>query len=436
MNPNVDVVDILSVRELATAPLLSVTPEWWGQVCDPATGTNYKLTYEDIGDIISELIGTGVIEPDRVYIAGQPGPIDPATGDPVVVAIGASEIEDSYLDGKIFSLELRGVGFLNKGVEWDNDVSGGGWRLLNGTILNDSELYTVHFHPQISNIIAAPGAIGKFTDGIWPISANTAITAAMFRKLMILTNGWTVTLNATYPENVVHPFIHSGPSNKQGILNAPAGQTFYFNGSMVTALWLGRGEGVELLRSGNVWYILPGSTMPLGWGNIGHIVAGRLAGPNQIIAQGQTLLRADYPRLLDYLNRLNTFYPGAVVNAAQWNTNKTLWGFGDGATTIQVPDLRGYFPRWLDLGAGVDADRVSSGIQNKPGSPEGEQVKQHNHNTGDANRLLTVSGQGTATGYDPGSASEPDLRFSTIISAYGGTETRPINAAELPLIFV
>lgn len=425
MNPNVDIVDILSVHELGIAP--GTADETWElPLCNPATGTSYRITGTDYTAIISGIIGSGIVEPDRVYVVDRGQPDDPVAG--------TDTVNDTFLDGKVYSLELRGVGFLEKGVEWDNDVAGGGWRLLNGTLFNSFEFYTVHFHPQISPVISTPGAIGKFVDGIQLISSNTTITTGMFRKLIVLTNGYTVTLSGSYPENVIHAFTHNGPSNKQAVLTAPGGQTFSWNGGTTSTLWLGKNERVGLIRSGSTWYVAYDT---MGYDKVGLIVPGRLPGANQLIAQGQTVLRSDYPRLLDYINRLNAAYPGVVVNAAQWATNKTLWGFGDGSTTIQVPDLRGYFPRWLDLGAGIDVDRNNSGIGSKPGSAQADAVRSHNHSNSGYDRLLTYSGQGTATGFDPATgATEPDLRSSLPISPYGGSETRPINSAELPLINV
>lgn len=448
MNPNVDVVDILSVHELGVAPG-TADASWELALCNPATGTTYRITGTDYTNIISGIIGSGVIEPDRVYIVDRGQPDDPVTG--------GDEVPDTFLDGKVYSLELRGVGFLEKGVEWDNDVSGGGWRLLNGTTFNSAEFYTVHFHPQISPVISTPDAIGKFVDGVQLISSNTTITTGMFRKLIVLTNGYTVTLSATYPENVIHAFTHNGPTNKQAVLTAPGGQTFSWNGGTTSTLWLGKNEGVELIRSGNNWYVLPGSTMSIGYCQIGHIIPGRLPGANQLIAQGQTVLRSDYPRLLDYITRLNAAYPGVVVNAAQWSSNKTLWGFGDGATTIQIPDLRGYFPRWLDLGAQIDIDRHNSGLGSKPGSSQADSLRAHGHkNIGDgtgpgSNTLARVIGRiqgGPGGGFglnnSPGGyefMSNWPYTGVTLYNADGslmsaGSETRGLNSAELPLIYI
>lgn len=423
MNPNVDVVDILSVHELAPAPG-TADATWELVLCNPTNGTSYRINGNDYTAIISSIIGSGIIEPDRYYVVNRGQANDPVSG--------GDTVNDTYLDGKVYSLELRGIGFLEKGVEWDNDVVGGGWRLLGGATFSDAAFYTVHFHPQISPVISTPDAIGKFVSGVQLISSNTTITAGMFRKLMVFTSGYTASLSATYPENVLHSFTHNGPTNKQAILTAPAGQTFSWNGGTTDTLWLGKNERVGLIRSGTTWYVAYDT---MGYDKVGLIVPGRLPGANQIIAQGQTLLRSDYPRLLDYITRLNAAYPGVVANAAQWPSNKTLWGFGDGSTTIQVPDLRGYFPRWLDLGAGIDADRVDSNLQNKPGSSQPMEVQEHNHDTGEYNQLLKSNGQQTATSTDPG-AGQPNILSSNPISAYGGSETRPINSAELPLIYI
>lgn len=444
MNPNVDLVNILSVRELADIPVGSVTPSWYTLFCDPTTGISYKGTWAAAADVISQLIGSGVIEPDRTYIGGQPGPIDPATGDPVDVPTDGDTVIDTYLDGKVYSLELRGVGFLQKGVEWDNDVPGGGWRLLGGAAIYADALYTAHFHPQISNIIASPDAIAKFTAGVQIINSNTTITAGMFRKLLVLTDGYQVTLAVNYPENILCAFTVNAPSNRQSTIIAPVGQTIAFNGGNVQQIWLGKNEDVSMVRAGNTWYILPGSTMSVGYRLAGTIDIGRLAGPNQIIAQGQLLLRSEHPRILDYITRLNAAYPGTVLSASDWSGNRTFWGFGDGSTTIQVPDLRGYFPRWLDLGAGIDADRVASGLQNKGGSGQGMKVEEHNHLPPNAkfNKLVASANEPDGEGghftaaifggtYNDG---RPKVNATGQLQPYGGSETRPINVGELPLL--
>ena len=415
----------------------NVTPAWLGTVTDPGpgdnAGTTYKATWQEITQIISGIIGTGIIEPDRVYIGGEPGPIDPDTGEPVDVPVGGNTVVDTYLNGKPFTLFLQGVGPLIKGTHWDNDVPGGGWRLLGTTKINPEEVYTAHFHPVISNIISSPDAIGKFIAGVQIISSDTLITADMFRKLLVLTGGYKVTLASDYPENIVCAITQNSPSNKQSTITAPAGQSIAWNGGTVQQVWLGKNEDVNLVRAGNTWYVMPGSTMSIGYKFTTQLTPGRIIGPNQIIAAGQLISRTDFPRVLDRLNQMNTLYPGSVVSAEDWESDKGRWGFGDGVNTIQVPLLLGRFSRWLDMGTGVDVDRIAEGLQNIPGSGQGMQVQSHNHTNNEFNRLLKQDGSWTIDEWD-NTGGQPNLGFSGTLQPYGGNETRPTNAAELPLI--
>lgn len=58
---------------------------------------------------------------------------------------------------------------------------------------------------------------------------------------------------------------------------------------------------------------------------------------------------------------------GAIVSRAVYanlfDAIGTVWGAGDGATTFQLPDLRGYFLRVWDDGRGVDVGRAFASAQ-------------------------------------------------------------------------
>lgn len=432
MRPNVTEVDLYSTRELSPAAPLVPDGSWLVPLCDPDTGISYKADQELIGGIISNYIGSGIVIPDRVYRIG----ISLPSGATVTVEDGKGVITDAYLDGKVFSVNRRGTELLMKGVEWDN-LSGDEIRLLStGDIFSDEEVIIVQFQPQISAIISAPDAIARFTNGVLLISSNTTLTASTYRKLIVLTGGYLVTLGDDYPENVVCAFTQNSSGNGQSTISAPSGQTIAYNGTNIPSVWVGKNERISFIRSGTVWYVVFDN---LGYDRIGQIVPGRLVGANQIIGQGQTILRSDYPRVLDYLNRLNTAYPGVVLSAGSWPSAKTYWGFGNGTTTIQVPDLRGYFPRWLDLGAGVDADRVSSGLQNKPGSGEAQQIQSHDHAAGASPGQVFIKrdtvnrNQGIGLNTVGGNSRE---YMENATQSTGGSETRPLNSGELPLIFV
>lgn len=97
----------------------------------------------------------------------------------------------------------------------------------------------------------------------------------------------------------------------------------------------------------------------------------------------------------------------------------TTFGAGDGATTFQLPDLRGLFVRGWDDGRGMNPGRVFA-------TYETDELKSHAHdlivNSTDAggNKIADSNGAGTNS--------------TASTSATGGTETRPRNLALLACI--
>ncbi len=77
-------------------------------------------------------------------------------------------------------------------------------------------------------------------------------------------------------------------------------------------------------------------------GSIGYF--GNITAPiGYLECNGQAVSRTTYPEL--------------------FNAISTLYGIGDGATTFNLPDLRGEFIRGVDNGRGVDAGRVLGTLQ-------------------------------------------------------------------------
>lgn len=96
----------------------------------------------------------------------------------------------------------------------------------------------------------------------------------------------------------------------------------------------------------------------------------------------------------------------------------TDYGAGDGATTFNLPDLRGEFIRGWDHGRGVDAGRGF-------GSAQAQAVQSHQHSV--ANAIVGFADTG-------GSGVAAIISGSTNTGATGGAETRPRNVAMLPCI--
>lgn len=91
----------------------------------------------------------------------------------------------------------------------------------------------------------------------------------------------------------------------------------------------------------------------------------------------------------------------------------TTYGVGDGSTTFNVPDLRGYFVR----GTGTNSDGTVSGTF---GAKQADELKSHTHTY----TFKSTTG-GSSVGGDPNSITNTTVNTG----ATGGTETRPKNIA-------
>jgi microcystin-dependent protein len=136
------------------------------------------------------------------------------------------------------------------------------------------------------------------------------------------------------------------------------------------------------------------SKIPMGW----------------MLCDGRALNRSDYPALY------------AAIGLA--------WGSGNGTTTFNIPETRGYFLRGSDGNAGNDPDKSSrtaimlgGNVGNNVGSYQNDTFKSHNHN-------LSVNMRQAACGFSCGNNSLPIESWGNQqigISNTGGSETRPKN---------
>ena len=102
----------------------------------------------------------------------------------------------------------------------------------------------------------------------------------------------------------------------------------------------------------------------------------------------------------------------------------TTFGVGDGATTFNLPDLRGEFIRGWDDARGIDVGRAI-------GTSQVDEFESHNHSTSTITRTIFDSTGGpSGYGQDTPSGTGPDVNSNFT----GGTETRPRNVAMLYII--
>lgn len=151
--------------------------------------------------------------------------------------------------------------------------------------------------------------------------------------------------------------------------------------------------------------------------------AGNSAPSGWIPADGRALSRTAYAALFAILG--------------------TAFGAGDGATTFNLPDLRGEFLRGWDNGRGVDTGRAM-------GSGQGDAMQGHGHElasypgatgygiTTTVNQRAANTGSGTGTGVYTRQALQ-DFAGLPISDGTNGTprtaaETRPRNVAMLAII--
>lgn len=164
----------------------------------------------------------------------------------------------------------------------------------------------------------------------------------------------------------------SGSGGTKGLVPAPT------TGQAALGLVLGAGGTFVVAMPAGAIVAFGMSTVPTGW----------------LYCNGQAVSRTTYARLF------------ALI--------ATTYGVGDGTTTFNLPDLRGYFPRGWDDGRGVDTARAL-------GSNQADELKAHTH---------TVPAQSNAnSGAFVEDADGSGAPQAVNTGSTGGTETRPVNIA-------
>jgi microcystin-dependent protein len=119
---------------------------------------------------------------------------------------------------------------------------------------------------------------------------------------------------------------------------------------------------------------------------------------------------------------------GSAVNrstySALFSAISDDYGSGDGSTTFNLPDYRGYFLRGYDNSAGNDpdaatrTDRGDGTTGDDVGTAQASQNKAHTHN---------VPGAAGGSGYSTVDRRTDGRTWSPATDSSGGSEARPIN---------
>lgn len=361
---------------------------------------------------------------------------------------GTDTASITSLAGKDFSLERSGIPMIPLLPDESNGPSGtneaefeildaGGFKLLqSGDVLALNE----RFKLSIFSLIGGGGGGGgttaaSFITGTKVVTSNLTLDPATEMNKLIQIQGASTAITLTIPDladiaaNSFIPITAAINMSKPTTVNTTGGQNIYFNSTSKTSIVLMPGEIVWLFRDVDGFYII--NDFADKYKQLANPFAAYKAELNQLVCKGQLVLRADYPRLWEYIQTLGSSF----VSDATWSTasvtvsGRTVlkpyrgcFSSGDGSTNFRLPDLMGMFLRGVKSETGSDSERHL----NKPGGYQDATVK-----VADDLKALKVTGTFT---YQTGDSSplEPNLVTGHDIST--GIETRPEDVGYLWLI--
>lgn len=299
---------------------------------------------------------------------------------------------DASLVGWNWGLEFVAAGTQQYGVDYvktvagvdttQDDLNADGWRLLAaGNVFQPGDKYVAHFLPQIAATTSG-GATALISQTNILNITTTLDNTAIGQSFMLQGSGGYLQVNlpalATVPDNEPLYIISAGGTHVNAGIFGNAGESFewYRNGSALSGairtdhIYLGQCENLTIYKvtypdSSAHWVVLSGGE---GYRTVGEQVLSYSLPPlNTVQMLGQTLSRANYARLWEWVQTLET---GILINDSAFNHTTTggtngltyndNWGRytrGDGSTTFRVPKLTQYGIQRIVEGA---AGRIAS----------------------------------------------------------------------------
>lgn len=369
------------------------------------------------------------------------------TNEMALAAQSSRRVSVPFLAGKTYKLIRRGAGPLTT-AEWLNLPSGGFELAASVPLPEAGEVFFAEVYEVQAGQTQVSINNASLINGIFNATDSISLSDIHFKKLIHIAgndNKVTVTLPDiadAAPLNLIVPIETNILNNFQSRIASKNGQSIYFNNSSQTSIYLGKSEYLWFLAGADGWYVLNASQSIF---NVGQPLFDYKQRLNTLVAQGQLVNRADYPRLWEFAQSIGF----SKVSDTLWLTETTIsdalagtrisyfpykgcFSDGDGSTTFRLPDLREQVFRGLANINSTDAERD----YNNAGGIQRDRIRKHAHDIaygnngsdGQANVQTirkaandTSEGQGTGTN-------------SYAIQPYGGYETRMMNVGLLPLI--
>lgn len=352
------------------------------------------------------------------------------------------------LEDYSFTLERGGLPMIpllddlsNADVAEFSILDTGGFKLeKDGDALVEDERFKLVIKELLVDVNNPPTTIASFINGKKVVTADVTLNAITEMNRIIQVRGDTSPIVITLPSiddiaaNSFIPIETAITNTKPCTVQTTGGQYIYINNASKTSIVLHPGEVVWLFRDSDGFYII--NDFAERYKQLAKPYAAFKADLNQLVCKGQELLRADYPRLWEYIQTLGSSF----VSESTWQTSsetvagrtvnnpyRGCFSSGDGSTTFRMPDLMNMFLRSVKTESGSDTERHL----NKPGGYQKEEVLAHTH-VSNPDGLWNESGNGhVASG---GNSNEGATAHVT--GSYGGAETRPDNVGVLWVINV
>ncbi len=235
--------------------------------------------------------------------------------------VGANSYSDTSLAGWSYSIEVPGSGTLEEGIDYTVN-SAGGFAMVDTTYTFGTGFKMI-LHFQAIVISASSGNLNSgvlFNDNIL-ITADTTLDGSIhFGKFITLSGASarlniTLPLGATVPNNKMVCLLSEGGSHIMASITTSGSESFKWLNENRSSLYIGQSESLWIYFDGTNW------RCPQADGNfktVGDIInQPALTQLNTLQCVGQSLAKANYPRLWEFIN--GKIESSQLVDDTTWN---------------------------------------------------------------------------------------------------------------------